>query len=352
MKKTLCLLLAMVLITALFAGCAPAVPETSGTTAPTTVPTQPTDPAPTDPEPTDPIPTDPEPAPAEPQEIAFTYQSVGAPYDSWDIKQYTIRSREELEVYISEKIQAGNVQSYWDAVADYDQDFFADHTLLVIYIYSHSVSVEWTINGVMLQPDGSYVVSLHSHCPLFYDLITANYNFLIAVDALIDENAQIAVDATHTEDTWDDMEQDPAEPNDQPKEFEVQILCAGGPRDEEVCAIALRSTAELHAYCQQYAQDLEKYFHEEIAVYDDAFFADHTLIVLAIHEGTCSTRHEVTQVIAQADGNYVVYIDRTIPADQSDAEAFWHILIAVEGCCAEDAQVTVEENNIFLPLQW
>ena len=60
MKKTLCLLLAMVLITALFAGCAPAAPESSDTTAPTTAPTDP-DPiaeTPVEPDvPTEPVPT-------------------------------------------------------------------------------------------------------------------------------------------------------------------------------------------------------------------------------------------------------------------------------------------------------
>ena len=217
MKRTLCLLLTIVLITALFAGCAPAVPETSGTTAPTTIPTQPTDPEPTDPAPTDPDPTD----PAQPTD---------------------------------------------------------------------------------------------------------------------------PTDPTDPEPT------DP--PSDQPKEFDVQILNVGGPRDERVCAIALRSTADLQAYCQQYAPNLEKNFQEEISVYDDAFFADHTLIVLALHEGTTSNTHQVTQVIEQADGNYVVYIDRTIPAIQTDLESFWHILIAIEGCSAEDAQVAVEENDIYLPMPW
>ena len=60
MKKTLCLLLAMVLITALFTGCTPAAPESSDTTAPTTAPTDPAPIAETPVEPdvsTEPVPT-------------------------------------------------------------------------------------------------------------------------------------------------------------------------------------------------------------------------------------------------------------------------------------------------------
>ena len=339
MKRTLCLLLAMVLITALFAGCAPAVPETSGTTAPTTVPTQPTDPEPTDPIPTDPEPTDPEPAPAEPQEIAFTYQSVGAPYDSWDIKQYTIRSREELEVYISEKIQAGNVQSYWDAVAAYDQDFFADHTLLVIYVYSHSVSVEWTINGVVLQPDGSYVVSIHSHCPLFYDMATANWNFLIAVDALIDENAQIAVDATRTEDTWDDME---------PQSLNFTYRCIDTwPCLDSACGepklYVIDSLTALEAYCLEYASHVEgTYFENAIAAYNDDYFSHHTLIIISAEKGYQPIYFDVCSIFLQPDGSGTLHLKQMTPEWLNMASAGWHILVDVEGKLPEGTQFTLE----------
>ena len=198
MKRTLCLLLAMVLITALFAGCAPAVPETSGTTAPTTVPTQPTDPEPTDPIPTDPEPTNPtEPSqgtePAEPLDIPFTYERIFAGFidDSNLPCLYAIHSREQLDGYIAEN--TNNHSKLIDAVVKYDETFFADGTLLLITVADGTTSVDHEVKGIVQQPNGSYVIYLDVTYPLIIDTAYGEWHILIEVEDMLPEEAEFEI---------------------------------------------------------------------------------------------------------------------------------------------------------------
>ena len=66
-------------------------------------------------------------------------------------------------------------------------------------------------------------------------------------------------------------------------------------------------------------------------VYDEAFFLDHSLIVVRVEEGSGSNRHEVTAVVLDS-GTYLVHINRILPAPGYAGTcdmAQWHILIEI-----------------------
>ena len=189
MKRTLCLLLAMVLITALFAGCAPAVPETSGTTAPTTVPTQPTDPAPTDPEPTDPT------EPAEPVRLNFTYQCVETFMTSDKLLQnpecHVIRSLAELEAYCLSHAARVEETDFVDIIAGYNDEYFAENTLIIIVAESGGIPNYFEVCDLVIQPEGNGVLNLKWMIPEIVSDACGSWHILVDVDGLIPENVEI-----------------------------------------------------------------------------------------------------------------------------------------------------------------
>ena len=202
MKKTLCLLLAVVLITALFAGCTPAVPETSGTTAPTTVPTQPTDPAPTDPaDPTDPAqptdPTDPtDPTePAEPVRLNFTYQCVETFIYSDELLQnpecHVIRSLAELEAYCLSHAARVEKTDFVDIIAGYNDEYFAENTLIIIVPESGGIPNYFEVCDLVIQPEGNCVLNLKWMTPELVSDVCGSWHILVDVDGLIPENVEI-----------------------------------------------------------------------------------------------------------------------------------------------------------------
>lgn len=116
--------------------------------------------------------------------------------------------------------------------------------------------------------------------------------------------------------------------------------------DETPSIYTVRSAAELDAYCNQNADILNSNFLNAVAVYDNGFFSEHALLLLPLGAGTCSERQEVKQLLKQTDGSYTLYMDRITPEVVSDATGFWHIIVAVDDCIEEDAQVTLETNHI------
>ena len=211
MKKTLCLLLAMVLITALFAGCAPAVPETSGTTAPTTAPVQPTDPAPTDPEPddpkpTDPIPTDPEPTdptnPAQPQNLNFTYQCI----NTWpcldstcgEPKLYVIDSLAALEAYCLEYAAHVEETNFENVITVFDDAYFSDHTLIIISLEEAYQPIYFDVCEVVIQSDGTGVLYLKEMVPKLVNVGSAGWHILVDVEGKIPEDTQFTLEIEET----------------------------------------------------------------------------------------------------------------------------------------------------------
>lgn len=84
-------------------------------------------------------------------------------------------------------------------------------------------------------------------------------------------------------------------------------------------------------------------FVDAVAGYDEAFFADHALLLVLLEEGSGSVRHEVASVTREASGSaaeVTVEITRFVPEVGTDDMAEWHAVIEVPR--------TVEETDAFV----
>ena len=87
-------------------------------------------------------------------------------------------------------------------------------------------------------------------------------------------------------------------------------------------------------------------FVDAIERNDEAWFADHQLIVVLLEEGNGSIRHNVTEVRDGAEP--VVTVSRLVPEVGTADMAEWHILVEVERVSDPATEITV---NLITP-QW
>lgn len=144
--------------------------------------------------------------------------------------------------------------------------------------------------------------------------------------------------------------------------FDAQYIrtngCSEGPAYPVVKII--RSVQELNAY---YEANKEKYdlerkdtvysdttigFLDACDQYDDAYFAEHILVMVLLEEGSGSTRHKVDSVLIDQEGVCCIHIDTIEPEVGTADEAEWHILIEPEAGIEieSEADVTVYVDGI------
>lgn len=154
-------------------------------------------------------------------------------------------------------------------------------------------------------------------------------------------------DSTQGKENQNPGEDTPAEP--QQIGFEYQCFENCGRSDStRSSVITIRSLAELEAYCLENADILKSGFMDAAARYDSEFFTDHTLIVLPLSSTTYVSYHEIKQVTLLSDGSYVIDLNWIWPEVNAPAGNCWHILVEVDDCIAEDAQVTLEINHLYV----
>lgn len=85
------------------------------------------------------------------------------------------------------------------------------------------------------------------------------------------------------------------------------------------CTELITSAAELESYCGR------------LEDYDDAYFAENNLLLIAVEEPSGSIRHQVVDLgfDTQAE-SWIVTIQRAVPAERTDDMAVWNILISVQ----------------------
>ena len=72
-------------------------------------------------------------------------------------------------------------------------------------------------------------------------------------------------------------------------------------------------------------------FYDAVTAYDTAFFEEKSLIVIMLEEGSGSIRHEVAGIdYNSSTGESIVKINRTVPEEQTDDMAEWHILVEID----------------------
>lgn len=93
---------------------------------------------------------------------------------------------------------------------------------------------------------------------------------------------------------------------------------------------------ELQAYYEKYKHvfQLERKVGESAgflgacAKYDDAYFAQHKIILIALEEKSGSVRHTGTK-LSGADRNWEIYIDKNAPQIGTSDMAQWHVFVEV-----------------------
>ena len=147
-------------------------------------------------------------------------------------------------------------------------------------------------------------------------------------------------------------------------DFDAQYIRTNGyHEDAEYPAVKIiRSVQELKAY---YEANKEKYdlkrkdvsagyidttigFLNACDRYDDAYFAEHILVMVLLEEGSGSIRHKVDSVVMSQDGQCSIHVDTIVPEMGSCDMAEWHILIEPEAGfeIESEADVTVYVDGI------
>lgn len=147
----------------------------------------------------------------------------------------------------------------------------------------------------------------------------------------------------------------------EPIGYDIQYIRTNGGYDaarQYPLVVSVGSKAELEAYYEANREtyDLERKeqvyadttigFLDACDRYDDAFFADHNLLLILLEEGSGSIRHSVETVLRSLEGMLRVKITRQVPEVCTDDMAQWHLILEVGKKMpgAEDVQVYLDEK--------
>ena len=89
-------------------------------------------------------------------------------------------------------------------------------------------------------------------------------------------------------------------------------------------------------------------FTEGLAALDEAFFAEQSLLILYLEEGSGSYRHRVDQVIVE-DGTVTVTLATLMPEIGTCDMAYWAILIPIDKGAAGLPVEIVEKTEALIP---
>ena len=130
--------------------------------------------------------------------------------------------------------------------------------------------------------------------------------------------------------------------------FVAKYVSVGQYLEIEYPVVSLiRSVDELQAHCATYSIFCKQnVFQNAIVGYDEAFFAEKTLILILKYESTISISHEVTGVTQVEKDQVTVAVDRQCPEAGSDAIAIWYLFVEVEGTLASGTEVDVVWTNV------
>ncbi|MBQ4036586.1 MAG: hypothetical protein IJC84_00495 [Clostridia bacterium] len=110
---------------------------------------------------------------------------------------------------------------------------------------------------------------------------------------------------------------------EKPKEIPFTAHYVSSNRQLLPAVKVIRSAAELKQLCETATDELD--------LYNDAYFQEHTLILVRVVEGSGSYRHVTDFVRQNADGTLSIGIHTISPGGGSADMEYWNILIAPEG---------------------
>ena len=277
--------------------------------------------------------------------------------------RYIEENKEQCDFSHHEDPAADNAVGFADAVAEYDEDWFADHRLVLVHLGEGSGSVRHEVTEVT--PDVIEIVRL---LPEESTADEAAWHILIGVERADFPNSGFALKITARNPRGEEKPEKqipvtaavygdepvppavPSEPDEQDKPEEPD-----GYEDVEFTALAVRtdgyhdgarypavtvidSAGELARYTEEFGK-LYDFSHKEkvysdstvgfvdaVAGYDEAWFADHRLVLVLLEEGSGSVRFEVMRVTTEPAAVIGVHV----PEICTDDMAEWHILIELD----------------------
>lgn len=179
MKKILCFILCIMLLTSVIAGCTTAQPsEPTGIQENSTPPTDNQKPQGN--------------GLTQPRLCKYAYQRIDdcGRSDTENSTVITVRSVTELDDYSNQNADALNAR-FLTAVKEYDSDFFTDHTLLLLPLHSTTYHHEHKVTNVVEELNGDYTVYLDWISPELNSPATNSWYVIIAVEGCIAKDVQV-----------------------------------------------------------------------------------------------------------------------------------------------------------------
>ena len=125
--------------------------------------------------------------------------------------------------------------------------------------------------------------------------------------------------------------------------FAVRYIRSGGAGTEKSRTLAVNSRQELEAYISANEASLSgSEFEAACLKYDDAFFQEKQLVVLALDGNSSSVSHEVQQLSPSASG-WDVCVKRVYPGEIITTDiVYWYALVEVEaGLIGENEPIMI-----------
>ena len=229
-----------------------------------------------------------------------------------------------------------------DALSRYDDDFFAENDLLVLYLETSSGGNRFGLSRLERDDEGI----MHLDLTLLVDGATDDVgHWQIAIPVgkgTLQTGEQIAYrELPYGITTYEPL------PG-------VQYFRAGVGTDSDnhdQTNYCLTSVEDAKKFIKEY---LSPYDEEVIAYYetlDDAFFAAHDLLIVPVTEGSGSNRHEAISLTQNEYGRPTLTVLRLIPSQGTCDMAYHQIIIPVEkGYLEGSKDLTTEDVTVQLPL--
>ena len=228
-----------------------------------------------------------------------------------------------------------------DALSRYDDDFFEENDLLIVYLETSSGGNRFGLSRLERDDEGI----MHLELTLLVDGATediGNWQIAIPVDkGMVQTGEKIAYrELPYGIATYEPL------PG-------VQYFRAGMGTDSDnhnQTNYYLTSVENAKKFIKEY---LSPYDEEAIAYYealDDAFFAAHDLLIVPVTEGSGSNRHEAISLTQNEYGRPTLTVLRLIPSVGSCDIAYHQIIIPVEkGYLEGSKDLTTEDVTVQLP---
>lgn len=217
-------------------------------------------------------------------------------------------------------------------VADaYDSDYYADGALIFVALYNNrTCAVEYKVRQLIRQPDGNYSLHLGTIAYENSNIYGRGCYLMIEVDCAMNAAAEIRLEMT-----------DAKKLNYAFHYIETHL---GGEALNTTPVISiLHSQSELDDYRAAHATVLEDTrFDETTASFDESYFADHTLVFIALEAETSRRSYDIWHILQYPDNQYEISMEIGIFDMDPNEPGACLILLEIDGLLAENAEIALE----------